>query len=256
MNNYLNQYHCNICNDEGYIYTCLNCYKPASYDSEFGVIVCNDCFLLGEKQNNISEKCSHCDIASQSYKIPNVGDTLSQPYDDSVKNVINSSFNLKIHFKDSYDVINPIDVDAGNLKYFSNVENRINHIAVSDLLTVTVYQRILSEIRWTTTLKGLSGYLKESRNRELLQKYFYVRLPLASGFSWNFPGVTEEDIINKRHLRDSHFVNGVTFKINDLLNDQNFRFDANKVLNSEFYFLCKERSQLYFIQTIQKFELF
>lgn len=256
MNNSDYQPECKHCKDEGYIYTCLNCYKPATYDSEFGVIVCDDCFLLGEKQNTTSEKCTHCDIADRVIETPQVGDVYNYPDEQKMNWIINWRYNLKIPFGDSYDLIKPIEVNNFKLKYFSNVENIIKYVSLEDLKSVTVYYRSPSLIRWSTTLSGLKGYFKEERNRELIQNSIYVRLPFPEGCSWDLSIANQGDVLNKTNLKESHFVNGVTFKIKDLLNEKYLGFLNSKIPDEDNYFRNKENNHLYLIKSISKFEIF
>ena len=51
---------CKICCNEGYIYTCLNCGQQSFYDHEFGIVVCENCYLNGDSQNYQKQTCTHC----------------------------------------------------------------------------------------------------------------------------------------------------------------------------------------------------
>ena len=247
---------CKYCNDEGHTYTCLNCYNPATYDSEFGVIVCDDCFLLDKEQNTISEKCTHCDIADRVIETPNIGDIFNYPNEQKINWIIGWLYNLKIPHGQSYDIIQPIAVNNFELKYFSNVENTIKYISLDNLKSVIVNHRNPTLIRWSTTLNGLKGYLKEERNKELMQDSIYVRLPFAEGCSWDLSTVNQDDVINKNNLKENHYVNGVTFNIKDLLNDKFLGFPNLRISNPECYHRNKENNILYLIESIKKFELF
>jgi hypothetical protein len=247
---------CKYCNDEGYIYTCLNCFKPAINDWEYGVVVCDDCFILGEEQNTISEKCTHCNIADVVVEIPKVGDVYEYPDVEKLNKIINWLYNIKIEFGSSYDLIRPIEVENNKLKYFSNVENIIKVILLSNLKKITVDHRRPSTISWTTSLNGLRLYLKEERNQEMIHNCSYVRLLYPSGCSWDLENINQTDVTNKTHIKESHFVNGVTFNIKDLLNDNFSGFPNLRLSNPECYYRNKEKNILYLIESIKKFELF
>lgn len=73
-----NELRCKYCNDEGYIYTCFNCHKPAIYDYEYGIVVCDTCFMLGEKQNTHSEKCIHCNNDNLDLNKPKLSNDLKK----------------------------------------------------------------------------------------------------------------------------------------------------------------------------------
>lgn len=51
---------CTKCQD-GRIYTCMNCYGPAVYDSEFRDVFCNTCEMLRENYIVTVEACPICD---------------------------------------------------------------------------------------------------------------------------------------------------------------------------------------------------
>ena len=251
-----NQINCKYCNDEGYIYTCLNCFKPAIYDSEFGFIVCDACFLLGDKQNTISEKCTHCNIADIVIDIPKVGDVHEFPDAEKINQIINWRFNLKIMNGDTYDLITPIKIENNKLKYFSNVENIIKFSLISNLMKVIVALRTPTTVSWTTTLNGLIQYLKEDRNSELIQNCNFVKLLSSNGCSWDLKNLNPNDIINKTNIKESHFVNGVTFNINDLLKESHLGFKELRISNPDVYYINKSNNLLYLIESIRKFELF
>jgi len=257
MENLENDVECKFCNDEGYIYTCLNCHKPAIYDSEFGIVVCDTCFILGEEQNTHSEKCTHCDIADRVFDIPKVGDVIELPSEENINQLINWLYLIKIPHGDSYEILRPIEVNSGILKYFSYVENNIKNISLILLKNAIVENRSLSTISWTTTLKGLKGYLKEQRNKDLVNNSVYVRLLYSSGCSWDMGIANQNDVINKLNIKESYFSNGVTFKIEDLLNDNLFfKTSLVKLSNEDNYFFNKLNNHLYLIESITKFELF
>lgn len=247
---------CKFCNDEGYIYTCLNCFKPAINDWEYGAIICDDCFILGEEQNTTSEKCTHCNIADVVIEVPKIGDVYEYPSEEIINRIINWLYNFKIDLGNSYDLIRPIEIENNKLKYFSNVENTIKFILLSNLKKATVYHRRPSTISWTTTLNGLRSYLKEERNQEIIQNCTFVRLLYPTGCSWDLGNVTQADITNKTNLKESHFVNGVTFNISDLVSNILIDLPNLKITKQEFYFRKKENNVLYLIESIKKFELF
>jgi hypothetical protein len=257
MENLENEVVCKFCNDEGYIYTCFNCHKPAIYDSEFGIVVCDTCFILGEEQDTHSEKCTHCDIADRVFDILKVGDVIDLPSEEKINQVINWLYLLKITHGDSYEILKPIEVDSGVLKYFSYVENEIKNISLSLLQNAIVVNRRLSIISWTTTLKGLKGYLKEERNKDLVNNSVYVRLLYSPGCSWDMGIANLNDVINKINIKESYFSNGLTFKIEDLLNNNlAFKNTQIKIINEDNYFFNKENNHIYFIESIKKFEIF
>ena len=53
---------CSHCNGTGYMYYCLNCHddKNVYDDYEFEIVVCDTCYILGEKQNITRMECSYC----------------------------------------------------------------------------------------------------------------------------------------------------------------------------------------------------
>jgi DNA polymerase III epsilon subunit-like protein len=73
-----NDFSCKFCNDESYIYSCLNCHKPAIYDYEYGFVVCDTCFMLGDEQNTHSERCTHCNIDNINLNKPKIGNDLKK----------------------------------------------------------------------------------------------------------------------------------------------------------------------------------
>jgi hypothetical protein len=249
-----NDDNCKFCNDEGYIYTCLNCHKPAICDSEIGIIVCDTCFILGDKQNTYSEKCTNCNIADKVFDIPRVGDIIDLPSEDKINQLINWEYPLRIPFGNSYDVIRPIEVNDGILKYYSYVENSFNHISLDLLRNMIIVNRIPTTIRWTTNLKGLKVYLKEERNKDFVNKNDYVKL-YPSGCSWDMGIANQNDIINKLNITKSNLHNGVTFKIADLLNDNSiFKNSIVKLDNTDNYFFNEKENYIYLIESITKFE--
>ena len=220
-------------------------------------MVCDTCYILGEEQNTHSEKCTHCNIADKMFNVPKVGDVIEFPSEEKINQLINWLYLLKIPYKDSYEIIIPIEVVSGNLKYFSFVDNNTKNVSLILLNNVLVGNRRLSKVSWTTTLKGLKVYLNEERNKDLVANCYYVRLLYSSGCSWDMSIATQNDVINKLNIKESYFSNGVTFKISDLLKDNLF-FNNRKVKLSNYdnYFFNKINNHLYFIESINKFELF
>jgi DNA polymerase III epsilon subunit-like protein len=51
---------CKICNNEGYIYICLNCGEQSFFDFDFGIHICENCFLNEDSQNCQRQICTHC----------------------------------------------------------------------------------------------------------------------------------------------------------------------------------------------------
>ena len=159
---------CKYCNDEGYIYTCMNCYKPAIYDYELGIAVCDDCFRLGDEQNIFTEKCSHCNIADIEIKVPKVGEMIKFPTKDQIENIIGWEYLIKIPYERSYDIARPIKIINSTLKYYSYVENKILQVEIKNITEIEIKSRTISNVRWSTNLKGLVNYLKEERNKDLI----------------------------------------------------------------------------------------
>jgi len=236
---------CEYCNDEGYIHTCMNCYKPAIYDYEFGIAVCDDCFLLGEKQNVFSEKCSHCNVADIEVEIPKIGERIQYPTAEQINNIINWMFLIKIPFDSSYDIIRPIKIENSTLEYYSYVENKIKHIEFNKIPEIEIVSRTISSVRWSTNLKGLINYVKEERNKDIMNNKQYIRLDVFTGCSWDKNKFNYNDIATKRNIKDSHFANGLTLKVNMLLKNQ---------YNDSFYF-DPIKNILYLIESITKFEI-
>jgi hypothetical protein len=248
---------CKFCNDEGYIYTCLNCHKPAICDSEIGVVVCDTCFILGDKQNTYSEKCTNCNIADKVFDIPRVGDIIDLPSEDKINQLINWEYPLRFSIGTSYDIIRPIEVNEGILKYHSYVESLNKNISINLLRNLIIVNRRPTTISWTTNLKGLKAYLNEEMNKDLVNKNLYVKLLLPTGCSWNLDIANQNDIINKSNVNKNHLLNGVVIKIADLLNENLFfKNRLLKIDNTENYFFNESENNMYLIESIKKFELF
>lgn len=251
MKDLKNQNECNYCEDYGYIYTCLNCIEPAIYDSDYGIAICDTCFLLGEEQNIDSEKCSHCDIANREFEVLKIGELIEFPTEKKINQVINWAYLLKIYHQDSYELIRPIELISSKLNCFSYIENTTKDIDLNILKNSTVEDRNPYLISWSTSLKGLIDYLKEERNKNLLNKFSYVRLLFVKGFSWDMHNASQNDVFNRINFKDNLFSNGVTFKISYLLNSTTL-----KINSLENYFFDKENNLLYYIESIRKFEVF
>lgn len=58
---------CNKCQD-GFVYTCNNCWSVAIYDYEFGTAFCDTCEILKEEYSVSSSECSICNKTSESDK--------------------------------------------------------------------------------------------------------------------------------------------------------------------------------------------
>lgn len=248
---------CKFCNNEGYIYSCLNCHKPAIFDSEFGIVVCDTCFILGDKQNTYSEKCTNCNIPDRVIDLPRVGDLIDLPSEDKINQLINWEYPLRFPVGTSYDIIRLIEVNDGILKYHSYVESSNKNISINLLRNLIIVNRRPTTISWTTTLKGLVVYLNEERNKDVLKNNSYVKLLSPSGCSWDMGLATQNDVINKLNINKSHLINGVVFKITDLLNENLiFKNRILKLDNMDNYFFNKMENQLYLIESIRKFEIF
>lgn len=247
--------HCKYCSDEGYIHTCMNCYKPAIYDYEFGFAICDYCFLLGEKQNIFSEKCRYCKIEDTEIEIPKVGDKLAFPSFEQMNKVVSWMYLIKIPFDKSYDVVKPICVENSTLEYFSYVENKIQHIQFERISEMEIVGRTLSSVSWSTNLIGLVKYIKEKRGIELMINKQFIRLVFFSGGSWDVNNFTQNDILEKRNTKENYFSDGLTLSIEILLkNNGSERFPYIKKFNDSLYFDPK-KSTLYLIESINKFEI-
>lgn len=236
---------CKYCNDEGYIHTCMNCHKPAIYDYEIGVAVCDYCFLSGEKHNVLSEKCTHCNIADQEIKVPKVGEKVQCPTEEQLNGIINWSYLIKIPNEDSYDIISPIKVDNNILEYYSYVENMKLQVDLSEIPEIEIKNRSLTSVKWSTNLKGLITYLKEERNKDLTKGKQFVRLVFFTGCSWDRTKFNQSDTVTKRNIKDAHFVNGLTLKIDTLT-----KGDISDSLYSD-----SKKNIIYLIESISKFEI-
>lgn len=53
---------CEYCYNCGTIYTCLNCGENVFYDSEFGVAICDNCYIQKDSHNVTSRPCNHCNL--------------------------------------------------------------------------------------------------------------------------------------------------------------------------------------------------
>ena len=250
------QPNCKHCNDEGYIYTCLNCFKPAIYDSEFGVIVCEDCFILGDQQNTISEKCTHCNIADIVFDIPKVGDQFHKPTIEQLEKIINWKKYIKIQTNHSYYLIKPILIENNTLKFYSYVQNVVKQLEISSLMEIEVEDSTLSSVRWQTDLKGVVSYLNEERNRDLIKNKNFIRLVFFDGCSWDLFKVNHDNILARTNLKASHFPNGLTLSIKTLLEKSNHEL-SNKIENfNDLFYYDKNINILYKIGAIKKFEFF
>ena len=250
------QPNCKYCNDTGYIYTCHNCFKPAIYDSEFGVIVCDDCFVLGDKQNTISEKCTNCNIADVVFDIPKVGDKFLKPTIEQLQKIINWKKYIKIPLDNSYDLINPILIEYNILKFYSYVQNILKEIEISSLTEIEVLDSTISSVRWQSDLKGVVNYLNEDQNRNIIRNKKYIRLVSFDGCSWDLYKVTYDNIIARNNLKESHFPNGLTLSIKTLLEKSNHELSSKIENFNDLFYHDKNINVLYKIGTIKKFEFF
>ena len=62
---------CNKCQD-GYIYTCTNCFQEAIYDYEFGRAFCDFCEILGDDYRTVQEECSTCSNISMNTNLKEI----------------------------------------------------------------------------------------------------------------------------------------------------------------------------------------
>lgn len=223
----------------------MNCHKPAIYDYEIGIAVCDYCFMMNERHNVFTEKCSHCNVADQEIVVPRIGEIIQNPTEKQINRIINWLHLIKISSESSYDIIKPIKVDNDVLEYYSYVENEILRVDLNKIPEIEVERRSVTTVKWSTDLKGLKNYLKEGRNMDLVKGKEYVRLVFFTGCSWDKNRFNPEDVTTKRNVRNSHFVNGLTLNIDSLL----------RCTRNDSLFIDQRKNSVYLIESITKFEI-